>query len=205
MSINTTVPVAMSSLDSLPNLYLSVIRHTFSSFGSIFASLALWIVHGLALALCFFSLVLAVSILFLPIKFTAERIFENISAEDPNDESPSSQCQQQDLEANTGSLEGVRTTSAEQVQENATKEQACLIPNKTWHAMDTSMASRAPKDSTDEQVPLANISDRGSSNAGDGEIVDMPSDSVDSELEEHAALSEGPGTIKPDPFWASER
>ena len=210
----------MSSSDSVPDLYLSVISHTFSSFGSIFASLGLWIVHGLALALCFFGLVLAVFVLLLPIKFTAERIFENISAGAPSNERPSSQYQQQDLEANLGPAEDVRTTSVEQVPNNATEEQARLILNKPSHAMDTAMASRAPTDSTDEQVPLANISELGPSNAGygehathssDGEIVNMPSDSVDSdrgsesELEEHDAHSEWPVTIKRAPVWNSVR
>ena len=220
MSIDTTVPTALSSSDSVLELYLSVISHTFSSFASLFASLGLWIVHGLALALCFFGLVLAVFILLLPIKFTAERIFENISASAPSNERPSRECQQQDLEANLGPSEDVRTTSVDQVLDNATEEQARPILNKPSHAMDTAMASRAPNDTTEEQDPLANVSDPSPSNSGDderathsndGEIVDMPSDSVgydrgsDSELEEHDAHSRWPGTSRPASFWNSVR
>ena len=222
MPINTTVQAAMSSSDSVPDLYLSVISHTFSSFGSIFASLGLWVVHGLALALCFFGLVLAVFVLFLPIKFIAERIFENVSATAPSNEHPSSQYQQQDLEANLDSSEDMRTPSVEQRPDNPAEEQARLILNKPSHAMDTAMASRAPNDLTDEQVPPVNISHPGPSNAAaadderathssDGEILDVPSSPVDSgrgsdyELEEHDAHSEWPEMGKPVSGWTSVR
>ena len=122
MSINATVPATMSSSDSALDLYTSVISHTFSSFGSIFNSIGLWVVHGLVLALCFCGLVLAVFFLFLPVKLIAERIYENTSATAPSNEPPNSQHQQQDLEANMGSLEGVRVPEVEQAPENTTKE-----------------------------------------------------------------------------------
>ena len=222
MSINTTVQAAMSSSDSALDLYTSVIGHTFSNFGSIFASLGLWVVHGLALALCFFGLLLAVFFLFLPIKFIAERIFENVSATAPSNEQPSSQYQQQDLEANLDSPEDMRTTSVEQMPDNATEEQARLILNKPSHTMDTAMALRATNDSTDEQVSLTNILHRGPANAAaaadepathssDGEILDVPSSSADSDkgsdydLEERDAHSEWPETGKPVSVWTSVR
>ena len=199
----------MSSSGSVHDLYSSVIGHTFSSFGSIFASLGLWKAHGLALGLCFFGLLLAAFFIALPIKFIAERILENTSASAPSNECDSSQGQQQDLEANMGSLEDVRTTSVEQPPDNATEEEARLIPNKPSDAIETAMASRATAQSNDEQIPLAYSSDPGPSKAGDGERstyssdgenLDMPSGSVDSdrgsnsELEEHDAL---PGWPKP--------
>ena len=222
MSINTTVQAARSSSDSALDLYTSVIGHTFSSFGSIFASLGLWVVHGLALVLCFFGLLLAVFVLFLPIKFIAERIFENVSATAPSNERPSSQYQQQDLEANLDASEDVRTAIVERVPENTTQEQAQLISNKPSHATEIAMASRAPNDLTDEQFPPANILHPGPSNAAaaddarathssDGEILDVPSSLVDSdrgsdyELEEHDAHSEWPETGKPVSVWTSAR
>ena len=222
MSINTTVQAAMSSSDSVPDQYLSVIGHTFSNFGSIFASLGLWVVHGLALALCFFGLLLAMFILFLPIKFIAERIFENVSATAPSNERPSSQYQQQDLEANLDASEDVRTAIVERVPDNTTQEQAQLISNESSHATEIAMASRAPNDLTDEQVPPADISHPGPSNAAaadderathssDGEILDVPSSSADSdkgsdyELEERDAHSEWPETGKPVSVWTSVR
>ncbi|KAK0508238.1 hypothetical protein JMJ35_009322 [Cladonia borealis] len=127
----------MSPSDSVPNLYLSVIKHTFSSFGSIFNSIGLWVVHGLVLALCFCGLVFAVFLLFLPIKLIAERIFENTSATAPSNEHPNSQHQQQDLEANMGSLEGARIPEVERAPDNTTKGQAHHIFNESSHATDT--------------------------------------------------------------------
>ena len=210
----------MSSSGSVVDLYLSVIGHTFSSFGSIFASSGLWIAHGLALALCFFGLFLAATFIALPIKFIAERILENTSASTPSNEYASSQSQEQDLEANVGSLEDLRITSVGQVPENATEEEARLIPKKPSDDMDPAMASRAPNDSTNEHIPLTNMSDPGPSNAGNGERatystvgenLDMASGSVDSDrgsdfvLEEHDAH---PGCLKPVKrvsFWTSVR
>lgn len=176
MSINTTVPATMSSSGSVPNFYLSVIKHTFSNFGNIFASLGLWVVLGLVLALCLFALGFAVTLLFLPIKFIAERIFENISASASSNERPGAQCQQQDLEANMGSLEGARVPEVERAPDNTTKEQAHHIFNESSHATDTEIGPQAPNDSTDEQVPLNNISDLGPSDADDGECATYPSD-----------------------------
>ena len=175
MSINTTAPATMSSSDSALDLYTSVIGHTFSSFGNIFASLGLWIVHGLTLALCFFVLIVAVFVLLSPIKLIAERIFETISATAPSNEHLNSQHQQQDLEANMGSLEGVRVPEVERAPDNTTKEQDHHTVNESSHATDTEMVSQAANDSTDEQVPLDNISDPGPSNADDGECL-YPSD-----------------------------
>ena len=202
MSINATVQAAMSSSDSVPDMYLSVIKHTFSSFGNIFASLGLWVVHGLVLVLCFFGFIFAVFLLFLPIKLIAERIFETASATAPSNERPSAQYQQQDLEANLDASEDVRTATVEQVPDNTTKEQGCLDRKKPSYAKDPAIPFPAPNDSTDEQVHFTNISDPGPSNVGDGEraihlndgeIVHMPSDFVDSdggfdyELGEHDA------------------
>lgn len=210
----------MSSSGSVLDLYLSVIGHTFSNFGSILASFCLWVGHGLALALCFVGLLLAASSLVLPIKVIAERIFENTYARAPSNERPSSQCQEQDLEANMGSLEDVRTTSVDQVPDNAAEEGARLILNKPSHAMDPAMASRAPNNSTDEQIPLANVSNPGPSNASDGKRascssdganLDMPSDSVDfdrasdSGLEVDDSHPEWPKPIKRVSFWTSVR
>ena len=210
----------MSSSGSVLDLYLSVIGHTFSSFASIFASLGLWIAHGIALALCFFGLLLAATFIAMPIKFIAERILENTSANAPSNECDSSQGQQQDLEANVGSLEDVRTTSVEQVPDNAIEEQDRLIPNRSSHARDKARTSRAPNQSTDEQIPLANISDPGPSNvsdgerascSSDGENLDVPSGSVDSdrgsdcELEEHDAHPGWPKPVKRVSFWTSVR
>ena len=165
----------MSSSNSVPDLYLTVIKHTFSSFGGIFAGLGLWVVHGLALALCFCGLVFAVFLLFLPVQLIAERIFENTSATAPSNEHPNSQHQQQDLEANMGSLEGARVPEVERAPDNTNKEQTHHVFTESSHATDTEMASQAPNDSTDEQVPLDNISDPGPSNAVDGECL-YPSD-----------------------------
>lgn len=210
----------MASSDSVHDRGLAVIGHTFSNFVSIFASLGLWLAHGLVLALCFFGLLLAAASLVLPIIVIAERILENTSASAPSNECASSQGQEQDLEANVGSLEDGRTTSVEQVLDNATEEEARLIPNKPPKAMNPTMASRAPNDSTNEHIPLTNISDPGASKAGDGERgtyssdgenLDMPSGSVDSdrgsdfELEEHDAH---PGCLRPVKrvsFWTSVR
>ena len=114
-------------------------------------------------------------VLLSPIKLIAERIFENISASAPSNERPGTQCQQQDLEANMGSLEGARVPEVERAPENTTKEQAHHIFDETSHATDTEMASQAPNDSTDEQPPLDNISDPGPSNADHGECL-YPSD-----------------------------
>ena len=175
MSINTTVPGTMSSSDSVPDLYLSLIKHTFSSFGSIFISLGLWVVHGIALALCFCGLVFAVCLLFLPIQLIAERIYENTSPTAPSNEHPNSQHQQQDLEANMGSLEGARILEVERAPDNTTKDQAHHIVNGSSDTTDTEMVSQTPNDSTDEQVPLDNILDPGPSNAVDGECL-YPSD-----------------------------
>ena len=210
----------MSSSGSVHDLYLSVIGHTFSDFGSIVASFGLWIGHGLALALCFFGLLLAASSLVIPIKVIAGRIFENTYAGAPNNECGSGQGQEQDLEANVGSLEDVHTTSVGQGQDNDTEEEARLIPNKSSHAMDTAMASRASAQPTDEQIPLTNMSDPGPLKAGDGERatyssdgenLDMPSGSVDSdrgsdsELEEHNAHAGCLKPVKRVSFWTSVR
>ena len=210
----------MSSSGSVLDLYLSVIGNTFSSFGSIFASFGLWIGHGLALALYFFGLLLAASSLVLPIKVIAGCIFENTYATAPSNERASSRCQEQDLEANMCSLEDVRTSGVKQDQDNATEEQACLILNNPSHTMDTAMASQAPNQSTDEQIPLANILNPGPSNAGDGERascssdgenLDMPSGSVDLDggpdlvLKEHDAHPWWPKSIKRVSFWTSGR
>ena len=135
----------MSSSGHVPDLGLSVIGHTFSSFGSVFASLGLWIGHGLALAVCFIGLLLAAASLVLPIIFIAERIFQDTYARAPSNERASTQCQEQDLEANVGSSEDVRTTSVEQVPENATEEGARPVLDKPSHTMDTAMASQASK------------------------------------------------------------
>ena len=202
------------------DLGLSVIGHTFSGFGSVFASFGLWIGHGLVLALCFVGLLLAAASLVLPIIFIAERIFQNTYARAPSNERASTQCQEQDLEANVGSSEDVRTTSVEQAPENATEEGARPILNKPSHTMDTAMASQVSKHSTDEQIPLVNISNPGATNAGngertiyssDGENLDMPFGSVDydrgsdSDLEEHGAHPGWPKPVKRVSFWASVR
>lgn len=219
MSNDTTQLEAMASSDSAHDAGLFVIGYTFSSFGGIFASLGFWLVHGLVLALCFFGVLLAAFSLVLPIILIAERIFENTYAKAPSDERGSGQGQEQDLEANVGSLEGEGTTSVEQVPDSATEE-ARLIPNEPSDAVDTEMASRAPNDSTNEQIPLANISDPGRLKAGsgeratdssDGDYLDMPSGSVDSdkgsdcELEEHDAHPGWPKPVKQVSFWRSVR
>ena len=211
MSNDTTQLEAMASSDSAHDAGLFVIGYTFSSFGGIFASLGFWLVHGLVLALCFFGLLLAAFSLVLPIILIAERIFENTHARAPSDERGSSQGQEQDLEANVGSLEDVRTTSVERPPDNATEEEARLIPNKPSDAMDTGMASRAPNDSINEQIPLATISDPGPLNAGDGERasyssdgenVDMPSGSVDSDRgSDSEFLKAHPKPVKRVSFW----
>ena len=221
ISTDTTILAAMSSSGHVRDLGLSVIRHTFSSFGSVFASFGLWIGHGLALALCFVGFLLAAASLVLPIIFIAERISQDNYARAPRNECASTQCQEQDLEANVGSSEDVRTTSVERAPENATEEGARPILNKPSHTMDTAMATQASKhSSTDEQIPLVNISNPGATNAGngertiyssDGENLDMPYGSVDfdrgsdSDLEGHRAHPGWPKPVKQVSFWTSVR
>ena len=87
----------------------------------------------------------------------AERIFENSYASAPSNERASCQCQEQDLEASVGFLEDLRNPSVEQASNNATEEQARLILNRSSHAIDTVMASRASNKSTVQHIPLANV------------------------------------------------